>query len=220
VREIAELRDHWAGIPMPIEGAPLVLCPKYPNAAALSEIGRKPTEEEIEPTDRIRNSFYSHRYRCVVIIGERAGRIVWGIEGAFNHLGMDLKTLGASDAWGIEQESKAVHLLGTLVKHRQMKQYLLTGMFLERSPRTGLSYLFRRLKPTVVIDARRESVGEEPKIKCALCLHPIGYYQGSWAGAMCPTDDVVAHLLLMRGDEVMFWRKANQIAPWRAEAGL
>lgn len=30
----------------------------------------------------------------------------------------------------------------------------------------------------------------------------------------------VAHLMLMRGDEVMFWRRSNQHAPWRPEAGL
>ena len=55
---------------------------------------------------------------------------------------------------------------------------------------------------------------------CAPCLHPIAYYDGSWAGAMCPTDDVIAHLALMRGDEHMFWRRANQHAPWRREAGV
>ena len=95
-----------------------------------------------------------------------------------------------------------------------MKQYLLTGMFLETSKRSGVHYLFRRLRPTVAISP------SSTKILCTLCLHPIGYYAESWAGAMCPTDDVVAHLMLMRADEPMFWRRANQHAPWRPEAGL
>jgi hypothetical protein len=37
---------------------------------------------------------------------------------------------------------------------------------------------------------------------------------------MCPTDDVIAHLALMRGDEAMFWRRCNQHPPYRPEAGL
>jgi hypothetical protein len=37
---------------------------------------------------------------------------------------------------------------------------------------------------------------------------------------MCPTDDVIAHLMLMRGDEAMFWRRCNQHAAHLPEAGL
>jgi hypothetical protein len=37
---------------------------------------------------------------------------------------------------------------------------------------------------------------------------------------MCPTDDVIAHLQLMRGDERMFWKRSNQHPSWRPEAGL
>ena len=42
-------------------------------------------------------------------------------------------------------------------------------------------------------------------------MHPLGYFASSWIGAMPPTDEVVAHLLMIRGDEHYFWRKANQI---------
>ena len=58
------------------------------------------------------------------------------------------------------------------------------------------------------------------KILACLCMHPIAYYAGSWAGAMCPTDDVIAHLSLMRADEHMFWKRSNQHPPYRPEAGL
>jgi hypothetical protein len=57
-------------------------------------------------------------------------------------------------------------------------------------------------------------------VLAALCQHPIGYYEGTWAGSMCPTDDVVAMLMLMRGDEPMFWKRSNQHPPWAPEAGL
>ena len=135
---------------------------------------------------------------------------------------MDLQTMGASDAWGLEQETKALELLSSMTSERQMKQYLLTGMFLETSKRSGVMYVFRRLKPTVAL-AAHPGLPEERggmSILCTLCMHPIAYYAGSWAGAMCPTDDVIAHLTMMRGDEKMFWRRANQHPPHRPEAGL
>lgn len=45
-------------------------------------------------------------------------------------------------------------------------------------------------------------------------------YRNTMCGAMCPTDDVMAHLLLMRGDEHMFWRRANQHPPHSPNSGL
>jgi hypothetical protein len=38
----------------------------------------------------------------------------------------------------------------------------------------------------------------------------MGRYDGTFAGVMPPTDEVVADLLAMRGDEHFFWRKSNQ----------
>src|SRR5581483_4192017 len=55
----------------------------------------------------------------------------------------------------------------------RLQKYLLTGMFLETSKRSRLTYLFRKLKPTVVIDARSKSSDESARILCALCMHPI-----------------------------------------------
>ena len=106
--------------------------------------------------------------------------------------------------------------LAGMLRHNQFKKYLLTGSFIESSKRSGVVYMFRKLRPTVAITLRKG----EPKILCALCMHPIAYYQDSWAGAMCPTDDVIAHLMMMRGDEPMLWRRSNQHAAHRSEAGL
>jgi hypothetical protein len=78
-------------------------------------------------------------------------------------------------------------------------------MFLETSRRSGVSYLFRRLKPTLAI--------KDGRALCALCLHPIGYYEGTWSGAMCPTDDIIAHLMLARGDEAMFGAGRTRFHP-------
>jgi hypothetical protein len=92
----------------------------------------------------------------------------------------------------------------------------LAGAFLETSPRSKVIYLFRRCRPTIaLVNARDEKI----RILAVLCLHPIGYYANSFAGVMVPTDDVIAHLMLMRADERRFWSKANHHHLWEREAG-
>jgi len=200
---------------MPLEGERLIVEPSYPFAPAF--------DRPIDPADddgwRLRNKWYSSSRRCDILIMEKDGVISWGIEPAFNHIVHDMRTLGCSSAWGIEQEGRAVQLLGTMLRHHVFKQYLLTGMFLETSPRSGVTYLFRKLRPTLALAPGRRPESSM-RILCALCMHPIAYYASSWAGAMCPTDDVIAHLAMMRGDEHMFWKRANQHPPYRPEAGL
>lgn len=225
---LAQIKGEWAGIPMPIEGERLIIEPSYPWAEALGQqIGKRdmePDEIDLEAGDgwRIVNKWFSIHRRCDVIIArDPDGKVHWGFEPAFHHIAMDLHTLGCSDAWGLDQEQRALKLLGELISHRQMKTYVLTGMFLEKSKRSGVTYLFRRLKPTVAAARGDHNLpGQSMKILAALCMHPIAYYQGSWAGAMCPTDDVIAHLMLMRADEHMFWKRSNQHPPYRPEAGL
>jgi hypothetical protein len=215
LRVVAQSRSEWAGIPMPLEGERLVVEPRYPFAG-LGNIGQEPEEER---DWKVRNTFWSTRHRVQVVVFQEAnGRVRKGILPGVHNLEKQLRTLGCAEAWGVEQESNAVRTLGTLVAHRQLKQYLLTGSFLETSKRTGLVYLFRRLRPTVVIEQNFKR--NTTHVRCTLCMHPIAYYEDSWAGAMCPTDDVIAALMMMRGDEPMFWRKANQHPPGRPEAGL
>jgi hypothetical protein len=222
LRRVAEDRGDWAGIPMPLEGQRLVIEPRYPMAAELSAMGgSKKKDEEPEPADvKIRNQWWSDRLRAEIFIWDEGGKLQWGKIGRPHHIALDMQTLGCMDAWGIEQESSAVQLLASLLSHRQLKQYLLTGMFLETSKRSKLTYLFRRLKPTLVLDCKDPTSNKPVRILAALCMHPIGFYEGSWSGAMTPTDDVVAHLMLMRGDEHCFWKRANQHSPGRPEAGL
>lgn len=204
---------------MPLDGHRLIVEPTYPKALALSMIGVPKVDDNDEGWTHV-NSWYCRRWRCeVVIMRNPEGKHLFGRLPAFHHIKHDLNTLGASDAWGLDQEQRALQLLGRMIRHRQMKQYILTGMFIETSKRSGVSYVFRRLKPTVAIapDHKRET---SMRILACLCMHPIAYYAESWAGAMCPTDDVIAHLSLMRADEHMYWRRSNQHPPWRPEAGL
>jgi len=221
LRLIAERDESWAGIPMPISGHRLTIEPKFPRAEALAKIG---VTAEMEERDAailkdwqgwtLRNRFWSFTRKCRVMIWQDpTGKIEWFWD---HHHPLDrlMSMMDLSHAWGIEQEANAVRTLAQLLKHHQFKMYMLTGMFAERSRRSGLLYLFRKLRPTVVIDTKQMN------IRCALCMHPIGYYDDTWAGAMTPTDDVIAHLMLMRGDEPMFWRRANQHPAHLPEAGI
>lgn len=215
----AQEREHWAGIPMPLEGERLVVEPTYPHAEMLAGLcGPDKSAPDPEYAGwREVNQWWSFAKRGDVLVIEKPdGSRTWGLRSGMHHLKYDLTTLGCAVAWGVEQEAAAIHTLAGLLKHHAFKTYMLTGMFLEVSKRSGLFYMFRRLKPTIAISG---ATGET-RIIAALCLHPIAFYEGSWAGAMCPTDDVLAHLMLMRGDEAMFWRRANQHPAYRPEAGL
>lgn len=205
---------------MPLDGERLIIEPSFPSAGMLEAIG--PSRDQADDNDGwvVRNRWFSDRLRCEIIIMEKDGVINWGKVPGVHHIAHDLTTLGCSDAWGIEQESNALNLLAGMLRHRQFKQYLLTGMFIERSERSNVSYIFRKLRPTVAAVGGRGGPESSMRILASLCMHPIAYYAGSWAGAMCPTDDVIAHLGLMRGDEHLFWKRCNQHPPTRPEAGL
>ncbi len=221
LRHISERTADWAGIPMPIDGERLVIEPRFPMAKELAEIGA-PKDEEPLPADlKQRNRFWSRRLNGEVFIWEEGGKVLHAVlPHSLLRSSMELKTLMCSAAWGLEQEHRALQLLGRLISPRQFKQYALTGMFLETSQRSGLTYMFRKLRPTIAIDARPAKGRDTTRMLCALCAHPIAYYQETWAGAMTPTDDVVAHLMMMRADEHMFWKRSSQHQPWRPEAGL
>lgn len=225
LHKIAQERGDWAGIPIPMnaeDNLPLVIEPSYPMAEFLmTQFGRTPPSggaAERANDIEIRNIFWSRKWRCdIVMFTDRDGKVKH-VKAPNAHAGDKIMNiLVASSAWGIEQEAAAIQTLAKLLRHHQFKAYMLTGSFLEKSPRSNLIYMFRKLRPTLVM---RAAGGEKMRWLSALCLHPIGYYENSWAGAMCPTDDVIAHVMLMRGDEPMFWKRANQIAMHRPEAGL
>jgi hypothetical protein len=228
LRMVAERDSQWAGIPMPLQGRRLVIEPRFPRAKELSDLlmDKDQAKKDAEETERLgfkdvkeRNRFWSMTKRAWVVIFQYPdGRIDWGLDRGMHPFDRLMDVMDCSTAWGIEQESRAVQTLGTLVRHHQFKVYLLTGMFMETSKRTGLIYIFRRLRPTIVLDMKHPD--GKVRVRCALCQHPIGYYEGTWAGAMCPTDDVIAHLMLMRGDEPMFWRRSNQHPAWAPESGI
>lgn len=226
--QLAALRDgEWGGVPIPVRGLPLVIEPRYPHQGlnGFSFGGNTFTggsdDSECDDTTIVRNTFVCQRRHCEVFVCQDTP------DGPVYHLKLPVKrksgldrwigTLGASDAWDVPAECRALETLKSLVSDTAFHRYFLTGTFLETSKRSGVTYLFRKLRPTVAIGGRS---GDMARILTTLCLHPIGYYEGTWAGVMCPTDDVIAHLLMMRGDEHLFWRKANHHDPDTEGAGI
>ncbi len=178
LKRAAEARADWAGIPMPLgKDHPLMIEPHFPNAKELMQFGRE--EEEAPPAEdcptppKWRNTFWSTHRRSEIHVFEISGRVEHGLQPAAHSLTQQLNTLGASVAWGIEQESNALQLLARLLPHHAFKKYLLTGAFLEASERSRVTYMFRRLRPTVALVADEDRM----RILCALCMHPIAYYQ-------------------------------------------
>lgn len=107
-----------------------------------------------------------------------------------------------------ESEEKALLLLKDKISASQYRCYLLNGAFPERSKRSpGVFYFFRKGLPVIAVSFNKNKTG---KILCCLCIHPYGYYEYTTAGVMCPTDEVIAQLLLMRANEHKFWAKAGQ----------
>lgn len=222
---LANVAGEHCGLPVVIDGEKLIVEPSHPASALYATLGasdgfRVCRGEDVDEGARIINRWYSNEKRCDVIVWRTGtGKIEWGLDPAIHHAGQALATMGCSYAWSVESEIKALEMLRGLIPAHLFKMYFLSGMFPTTSKRSGVSYIFRKLRPTIALRPDKGD-GQDLTILCCLCLHPIGYYAGTWAGAMCPTDDVIAHYLLMQADEHMFWKRANHIRPYRPEAGL
>jgi hypothetical protein len=229
-RHLAEshlAQNDWSGLPVPVDGLQLVLEPRYKHKALTEfrwsecyENGvRRVIEKEPPPQPTgftIVNSWWNARYQVTIgVAKDKEGRSqlrVWGED----RLSFTIRTLEAAAVWPMEAEQKAQKKLANLIPVDQFEIYQLTGHFAEISKRSKLTYLFRRGRPTIALRQNEEA----SYALCALCLHPIGYYGDTWAGVMCPTDEVIAHLLMMRGSEDKFWANANQHPIDRPSAGV
>ena len=230
-RHLAEssiARQDWSGLPVPVAGLQLVLEPRYKHKAlenfrwkeCYDENGVRHAFEEEPPAKpseyRAVNSWWNARYQLnILVLHDKQGRARFTISFQ-DRLAFTIRTLDAAAVWPVEAEQKAQKKLAGLIPEDLFELYLLTGHFAEISKRSQVTYLFRRGRPTIAM--RQDETGTN--VLCALCLHPIGYYGETWAGVMCPTDEVIAHLLMMRGSEEKFWANANQHPTDHPAAGL
>lgn len=188
------------------------------------------------PSWEIRNTWFSKRLRAQVTIyfNRKTLKCKFSLTKDDDHtnfkIGMYLNTYRASDVYDIEAEGRALKLLKTLVTEEQYLRYLLTGMLVEQSHKSKMWYIFRKLRPTIAFRKFVEiKENNEIEIKnkveitefvASLCLHTQGYYHMSWAGTLVPTDDVIMHILLMRSDEKLYWRKATQHDQYAPQADI
>jgi hypothetical protein len=218
VAENALANKDWSGLPMPIPDLNLVLEPRYKHQdisefrwkECYDQDGVRQTIEE-EPPGRPSeyrrvNCWWNSRYQVTIVVAkDKQGRARFYPEFQ-SRLAFTIRTMDAAVAWPIEAEQKALKKLATLLAPDVFELYQLTGHFAEISKRSGVLYMFRKGRPTIAI----RQTEEDSNVLCALCLHPIGYYAETWAGVMCPTDEVMAHLLMMRASEEKYWANANQ----------
>jgi len=228
IAELAISRGEYGGYPLPDDTVPLVMEPRFPlttmNGAVVTRQEDRKESPTLEMMARAAKLFdfasgdikplghwWSEAARGEVWLylngdGKLKCTVIKKSEDDV-HAHQLLETLGCSRNWSVKAEEMALGKLRDITKPHQYRDYVLTGTFIERSPRSQVLYMFRRCAPTIAI---RHAEDGTLRVLAKLCGHPIGYYEGTFAGAMVPTDDVIAALLCMRGDEVFLWRKCNQ----------
>lgn len=209
IGRIATERGEYAGMPCPVQEAALVLNPKHPQYKALHGFSLSGEQRTEDDGATIVNEWYDEKSRCDVVIWREAdGRLCHAMlpRGPMHRMESILKCIGIAGTMDVQAERRAMATLKSLVSEKAMHSYEMTGTFIESSRRSGVTYLFRRLATTLAIRAGNDGT----RFLAALCLHPLAYYEGLPMGAMVPTDDVIAHLVLMRTDEHLFWRRSNQ----------
>lgn len=213
--QVGQEKSEWAGVPLPIPDYKLVIEPRYPYRL---HIDTKDTINECPDYDEVVNSWYNRAYQGTVhVVRTERGRARCAVLPE-NRVAKMLGTFAVSAVWPMEAEFKAMDKLSQLVESHKLRYYMLTEGFLESSKRSKVSYWFRKSRPTLALRPSKDGSGMS--VIAGLCLHPIGYYAGTWAGVMCPTDEVIAHLMMMRGDEHKFWAHANQHPAWHPASGL
>lgn len=131
---------------------------------------------------------------------------------------------------GIDPKAERIaqRRLRALLTKYQWETWQMTRMFHEDSTKSGIGYTFRWQRPILVVSLRPANPHRDllcflrrtfPYIG-TLCSHPFGYYQGTFQGFKCPTDDVIYQLTTMRADEHFLWRKAYFHPLHQVESGF
>jgi hypothetical protein len=191
----------------------------FPTSAEMEGQPPKEIKSEVPEGSKYINSWIDRFGEQVVIIEHPDGKRHSYI-GELPHSGrLDrlFETIGARLGAVTERaEVKAMVNLAERLTEAQVKCYILNDCFLETSKRSKVRYLFRKGRPTLALRDR----GSGMRFLAALCMHPLAYYEETFAGSMAPSDDVLAHLLMMRADEKNFWRNCNQHPLYDPRSGV
>ena len=180
-----------------------------------------PRELREEKQVKLINTWFNKQGEIVAIV-EREGKreaCYLGNHPIAGRLTMILETMGTrTGGVSAKAEAKALMNLADRLTEAQADSYVINGCFLETSPRSHVHYLFRKGLPTLALGESRD--GKNIRFLAGLCLHPLAYYEDTFCGSMAPSDDVLAHLLLMRADEHRFWKESNQHPIWDPRSGV
>lgn len=162
--------------------------------------------------------------RAYVAMRKRGKAIVGRLDMSENRFDMYVRSLlcqaGACDS---NAELKAMVALKSRINDNQWDAYILGNAFPETSKRSGVTYIFRKGRPTIAMKCRPRTgglPGETRHFLAALCMHPLAWYSGTHTGSYPPSDEVIAHLMMMRADEHRYWRECNQHPLTAVEAGI
>ncbi len=191
--------EHGHDVPVEIGGGPQI------HVCSVSDCN----EEDDSPV--VINAWVT-RPTTIVACRQRGKAKIERIDTSRDRFDMYVRSLlcqaGAVDS---DAELKAMIALKGRINDNQWAAYILGNAFPETSKRSGVTYIFRKGLPTIAMRCRPNPEGGEDRIfLAALCSHTLGWYEGTHVGCCPPSDDVLAHLLLMRSDEHDFWRKSNQ----------
>ena len=138
----------------------------------------------------------------------RVDKIDYSRERLTMYLDSLLCQAGAVDA---DAELMAMVALLKRLTRNQRESYILGGAFPETSTKSGVTYIFRKGRPTLAMKMERlPEGGEKRRFLAALCSHPLAWYEDTWVGAYPPSDEVLANLLAVRADEHAFWKRSVQ----------
>lgn len=172
---------------------------------------------------RTRNSWNMLGDQTIVVIETEEGPMALPRYHAGTRLRkmMDAMDLRFNSQQTAEAEFRAMDSLKKRINNNQWESYVLNGIFPELSKRSDIHYFFRKGYPTLATSFHSGvKDNSQGRVLAALCLHPMGYYDGSHVGVMCPTDEVICALLMMRGDEYGFWKNSGQWSAVDPRSGL
>lgn len=197
--DIATEQGEWAGIPIPVAGMDVVVANQRQSFAP---IWPAHVRRDTVNSWQVRKSYTMWLFR------DEDGKTRGYPDNYWSQRFLAMfDTLYARRAVLPESEMVAFAKLLDHLNDGQARDYVLSNMFVERGPRSDLLYVFRRGLPVLTF----RSEGEQLTPRAALCLHPLAYYARTHAGALAPSDEVLALLLMMRAGEPFLWRKANQL---------
>lgn len=221
--DIAEKYDLPYGIALPSLGTEQMHVPVLAYGTTFSHVdipGRTELAQRlIERGRTVRNSWERLGDRSISVVNTTDGPMAYWEYHAGNRVRKFLDGVSArmDSQMSTEAEEKALELLKSKITPSQYRCYVLCNCFPERSKRSDIFYFFRKGLPVLALSWHGYPEG---RILACLCLHPYGYYRGTHAGVMTPTDEVIGQLLLMRANEKKFWAKSGQWSASDPRSGI